>query len=116
MHYTASAAKAYITAGSDASMNEKGKSAGIAFQVEMTIERNATMLTEVIAEDSFHVQVENIDDAEGIGVLVAMDWIRSNMVEILQKNRQCTRCPTASYRLAFRSLLLGRDTPPMRGV
>ena len=85
MHYTASAAKAYITAGSDASMSEKGKSAGIAFQVGMTIERNATMLTEVIAKESFHVQVENIDDAEGIGVLVAMDWIRLNMVQILQK-------------------------------
>ena len=85
MDYTPSATKAYITAGSDASMSEKGKSAGIAFQVGMTIERNATMLTEVIAKESFHVQVENIDDAEGIGVLVAMDWIRSNMVEIFEK-------------------------------
>ena len=51
MHYTASAAKAYITAGSDASMNGEGKSAGIAFQVGMTIERNDTMLTKVIAKE-----------------------------------------------------------------
>ena len=81
MHYTASAAKAYITAGSDASMNEKGKSAGIAFQVGMTIERNDTMLTKVIAKESFHIPVEDIDAAERIGVLVAMDWFRSNIVE-----------------------------------
>ena len=85
MHYTASAAKAHITAGSDASMNGEGKSAGIAFQVGMTIERNDTMLTKVIAKESFHIPVEDIDAAERIGVLVAMDWIRSNMVEIFEK-------------------------------
>ena len=72
------------------------------------------LLTEVIAKESFHVHMENIDDAEGIGVLVAMDWIRSNMVEILQKSSQCTRCPTASYRHAFRSFLFGRDSPSAR--
>ena len=43
------------------------------------------MHTKVIASESFHIPVEDIDAAERIGVLVAMDWIRSNMVEILQK-------------------------------
>ena len=51
----------------------------------LTIVRNDTMHTKVIASESFHIPVEDIDAAERIGVLVAMDWIRSNMVEILQK-------------------------------
>ena len=85
MDYTPSAAKAYITAGSDASINEKGRSAGIAFEVGLTIVRNDTMYTKVIASESFHIPVEDIDAAERIGVLVAMDWFRSNMVEIFEK-------------------------------
>ena len=63
MHCTASAAKAYITAGSDASMNEKGKSAGIAFEVGMTIERNDTMLTKVIAKVVFSLSIEKKSSA-----------------------------------------------------
>ena len=86
MDYTPSAAKAYITAGSDASINEKGRSAGIAFEVGLTILRNDnSMYTKVIASESFHIPVEDIDAAERIGVLVAMDWFRSNMVEIFEK-------------------------------
>ena len=90
MDYTPSvpqAAKhaAYISAGSDASINEKGRSAGIAFEVGMTIERNDTMLTKVIANESFHIPVEDIDAAERIGVLVAMDLIRSHREGILDR-------------------------------
>ena len=43
------------------------------------------MHTKVIASESFHIPVEDIDAAERIGVLVAMDWFRSNMVEIFEK-------------------------------
>ena len=51
----------------------------------LTIVRNDTMHTKVIASESFHIPVEDIDAAERIGVLVAMDWFRSNMVEIFEK-------------------------------
>ena len=51
----------------------------------LTIVRNDTMYTKVIASESFHIPVEDIDAAERIGVLVAMDWFRSNMVEIFKK-------------------------------
>ena len=51
----------------------------------LTIVRNDTMHTKVIANESFHIPVEDIDAAERIGVLVAMDWFRSNMVEIFEK-------------------------------
>ena len=83
MDYKARAARAYIATGSDASAHHIGKSFGVAVDVLLTIiQNNGAISTIVIANESFHIPVSDIDVAERIGVLVGMDLILDSRDEI----------------------------------
>ena len=83
MDYTATGPRAYIATRSNASAHPNRESVGVAVDVVLVIEElNGSPSITLIARQSFHLPVSNIDVAERIGVLVGMDLILDSRDEI----------------------------------